>query len=98
MTDEEIIKWQEELYELESSAMAGPRITPEEQMEMIKAFFADDYLDQLYAKVKAKKRQLISAATTPEEKKRLSQKLVELERTEKELAEKLAEVHANPRN
>lgn len=98
MTGEEIIKWQEELYELESSAIAGPPVTPEEQMEIIKAFLADDYLDKLYDKVKSKKRQLISAAATPKEKNRLEQKLVELERTEKELAEKLAEVHTNPRN
>ncbi len=93
LSDEEFIKKQERLYELESSAMAGPFITEEDQMEIIRAYLADDYFDKLYAKVKAKKRQLISAVATPEEKKRLEQKLVELERTEKELAEKLAEMH-----
>lgn len=93
LSDEEIIKKQERLYELESSAMAGPFITEEVQMEIIRAYLADDYFDKLYAKVKAKKRQLISVAATPEEKKRLEQKLVELECTEKELAEKLAQMH-----
>lgn len=43
-------------------------------------------------------RREIFAARTPEEKKRLSQKLAELERREKELAEKLAELHANLSN
>jgi hypothetical protein len=38
-------------------------------------------------------RREISAAKTPEEKNCLSQKLVELEHTEKELGEKLAELH-----
>lgn len=38
-------------------------------------------------------RREISAARTPEEKKRLSQKLAELERTSKELGEKLASLH-----
>ena len=38
-------------------------------------------------------RREISAARTPEEKNHLSQKLAELERREKELAEKLAELH-----
>ncbi|AFZ33584.1 MULTISPECIES: hypothetical protein [Cyanophyceae] len=38
-------------------------------------------------------RREISATRTPEEKKRLSQKLAELERREKEFAEKLAELH-----
>jgi isocitrate dehydrogenase len=93
MTDGEIIKWQEELYELEEQAggvFAGSPMTEAEKMERIRAFLADDYLEQLYAKVQAKKRQLISAATTAEEKQRLSLKLIELERTEKELAEKLA--------
>lgn len=40
-------------------------------------------------------RREISAAKTPEDKQRLSQKLVELEHTEKELGEKLASLHAN---
>ncbi len=93
LSDEEVIKKQERLYELESSAMAGPFITEEEQMEIIRAYLADDYFDRLYGKVKTKKRQLISASATPEEKKCLEQKLVELERTEKELAEKLAQMH-----
>lgn len=43
-------------------------------------------------------RREISAARTPEDKKRLSQKLAELERTSKELGEKLAELHANLSN
>ena len=93
LSDEEVIKKQERLYELESSAMAGPFITEEEQMEIIRAYLADEYFDRLYGKVKTKKRQLISASATPEEKKCLEQKLVELERTEKELAEKLAQMH-----
>lgn len=85
LSDEEVIKKQERLYELESSAMAGPFITEEEQMEIIRAYLADDYFDRLYGKVKTKKRQLISASATPEEKKCLEQKLVELERMKKSL-------------
>ena len=40
-------------------------------------------------------RREISAAETLEEKQRLSQKLIDLKRTEKKLGEKLAALHAN---
>lgn len=40
-------------------------------------------------------RRKISVAETLEEKQRLEQKLIDLERTEKKLGEKLAELHAN---
>jgi len=50
LTDEEIIKKQERLYALESSAMAGPPMSEAEKVSRIKAFLDDDYLDKLYAK------------------------------------------------
>ena len=54
MTDEEIAKWQEELYTHEEQAggvFTGPVMTEEEKMERIKAFLADNYLEKLHAKV-----------------------------------------------
>lgn len=60
LTNEEIIARQERLYQLEfeaGGAFAGKLGTPEEQLEKIKAFFAEDFFDKINAKVEAKKRE-----------------------------------------
>lgn len=59
MTDEEIIKWQEDLYELERDCSTGPPMTPEEQMERIKEYLADDFVEKFYAKIEARKKELV---------------------------------------
>jgi len=71
MTDEEIIKWQEELYELEKSAMTGPPMTESEKMELIRDFLAPNFAERLKAKVEARKKQLVQelAATSDPQKK-----------------------------
>lgn len=48
LSDEEIVRRQQELYDLETRAMAGRLGTPEEQMQKIKSFFAE---------IRARKRQ-----------------------------------------
>jgi hypothetical protein len=48
LSDEEIVRRQQELYDLETGAMAGRLGTPEEQLQKIKAFFAE---------IRARKRQ-----------------------------------------
>ncbi len=81
MTDEEIIKWQEELYELEEQAggfFAGPPMTEVEKMERIRAFLADDYLEKFNAKISARKKALvqeIAAESNPKKKERLQRNL-----------------------
>jgi len=78
MTLEEIIKWQEELYELESSAMTSPPMTESEKMEMIRDFLAPNFADKLKAKVEARSKQLvqeIAATSDPQKKARLQRKL-----------------------
>lgn len=85
MTDEEIIKWQERVYDLESNAMAGPPMTEEEQMEKIREYLAPDYYEKLAAKVRTKRMQLLSAAVTPEAKEQLSPQIAQLEEIEQEL-------------
>ncbi len=79
MTDEEIIKWQEELYELEKSAMAGPPMTESETMELIRDFLAPNFADRLKAKVEARKKELvqeIAATSDPRTKERLQRSLM----------------------
>ena len=77
MTDEEIAKWQEELYAHEEQAggvFTGPVIIEEEKMERIKAFLADDYLEKLHAKVEARKKEIvqeIAVTKDPRKKERL---------------------------
>jgi len=76
MTDEEIVKWQEELYELEKSAMAGPPMTESEKMERIRDFLAPNFADRLKAKVEARSKQLVqelAVASDPQKKERLQQ-------------------------
>lgn len=81
LSDEEIIRRQSELYELEfqaGGALAGRLGTPEEQMEKIKAFFAPDYFDKLNALIEAKKqelRQKILNNKNPKEKENLERLL-----------------------
>ena len=78
MTDEQIIEWTEELYELESSAMAGPLMSEEEQKARIKEFLAGDHREKRRAKAAARREELrreIAHATDPEKKAKLEQNL-----------------------
>ena len=50
LSPQEIIKYQEELYELESTALAGSPITKAEQLAIIKSYLDDDFFNKLYAK------------------------------------------------
>ena len=58
MTDGEIAKWQEELYELESSAMAGPLISEEEKMARTREFLAGDHRQRLREAAAARREEL----------------------------------------
>lgn len=74
LSDEEIIQKQERLYELESSAMAGPPITEEEQMRRIKEIASGEFQQRMREMREARIRELpqeIAAATDPKEKARL---------------------------
>lgn len=51
LSEQEIIKYQEELYEIESTALAGPPLTEEERMAIIKSYLDDDFFNKLYAKL-----------------------------------------------
>lgn len=78
LSDKEIIKKQEILYELEKYCSAGKPMSDEEIFNIILAFFADDYFEKLDAKVEAKKqelRQKILNAKDPKEKEKLERKL-----------------------
>ena len=71
MTDEEIAKWQEELYELESSAMAGPLITEEEQMQRIREIASGEFQQRMREKREARIRELPQEiANTSDQKKK----------------------------
>ena len=74
MTDDEIAKWQEELYELESSAMAGPPITEEEQMRRIREIASGEFQQRMREKREARIRELpqeIANTSNPHQKARL---------------------------
>ncbi|HEY9876235.1 MAG TPA: hypothetical protein V6D12_22595 [Candidatus Obscuribacterales bacterium] len=51
LDQQKIIKYQEELYELESTALAGSPITEAEQLAIIKSYLDDDFFNKLYAKL-----------------------------------------------
>ena len=51
LSPQEIIKYQEELYDLESTALAGSPITKAEQLAIIKSYLDDDFFNKLYAKL-----------------------------------------------
>ncbi|MBE9018604.1 hypothetical protein C7Y66_14555 [Chroococcidiopsis sp. CCALA 051] len=72
LSDEEIIKKQERLYELESSAMAGRLgMTEEEQKTRIKEFLAGDHRQKRREAAAARREELRReiATTTDSEKK-----------------------------
>ena len=78
MTNEEIAKWQEELYELESSAMAGPRMTEEEKMRRIEEVANGEFRKRMREKIEARKRDLpqeIANTLDPKKKERLQRDL-----------------------
>ena len=78
LSDEEIVKKQERLYEQESSAFAGPPITEEEQMRRIDEVLSGNFRRNFRAKVAARKEKLeqeIAHATEPEKKTKLRQNL-----------------------
>ncbi len=81
MTDEEIVKWQEELYELEPYCSTSPPMTEDEKMEKIKAFLADDYFEKLNALIPARRKELeqeIATEKDPKKKARLQRNLEQL--------------------
>ncbi len=78
MTDEEIVKWQEELYELESSAMAGPLMSEEESGARIREFLAGDHRKKRQESAAARREELkqeIAIASDPKKKERLQRNL-----------------------
>ena len=78
MTDEEIAKWQEELYELESSAMAGPLMSEEEKMARIREFLAGDHRKKRREAAAARREELkqeIAIASNLKKKERLQRNL-----------------------
>lgn len=78
MTDEEIVKWQEELYELESSAMAGPRMSEEEIGVRLREFLAGDHRKKRREAAVARREELkqeIAIASAPKKKERLQRNL-----------------------
>lgn len=74
MTDEEIAKWQEELYELECSCTTGPPITEEEQMRRIREIASGEFQKRMREKREARIRELpqeIANTSDPQKKARL---------------------------
>lgn len=87
MTDEEIAKWQEELYELERDCSTGPPMTEEEKIQRIRALLADDYWEKLLAKAEARRKDLeqeILTVSDPKQFERM-QRNIELLSTYKNL-------------
>lgn len=78
MTDEEIVKWQEDLYELECDCSTGPPMTEEEKMQRIKAVLADDYWERLLIKAEARRKELeqeILTTSEPKKKERIQRNI-----------------------
>lgn len=79
LSDEEIVKKQERLYKLESSAMAGRLVmTEEEQKTRIKEFLAGDRRQKRRETAAAKREELrreIATTTDPEKKAKLELRL-----------------------
>ena len=71
LSDEEIIQKQERLYELESSAMAGPPITEEEQLRRIREIASGEFQQRMRSKREARIRELPQEiANTSDQKKK----------------------------
>lgn len=78
MTDEEILEWQEELYELERDCSTGPPMTESEKIERIRAFLADDFVEKFHAKIEARKKDIVQEIATesdPKKRERLQRDL-----------------------
>ena len=74
MTDEEIARWQEELYELECSCTTGPLMSEEEQMRRIREVASGEFRKRMREKLEARKRELpqeIANTSDPQKKARL---------------------------
>lgn len=87
LSDEEIIKKQERLYELERDCSTGPPMTEEEKMQRIRALLAEDYWEKLLVKAEARRKELeqeILTTSDPKKKERI-QRNVELLSTYKNL-------------
>ena len=80
MTNEEITKWQEELYELECNCTTGRPITEEEQMRRIAEIASGEFKIRMREKLKTKIRELPQeiANTSDPQKKALLQQDLEL--------------------
>ncbi len=87
MADDKIIKWQEELYELERDCSTGPPMTEEEKMQRIRALLAEDYWEKLLVKAEARRKELEQEILTTSDlkKKERIQRNVELLSTYKNL-------------
>lgn len=82
LTDEEIIKKQERLYELECDCSTGPFISSKEQEEIIKEYLKPDFNQEfrvkIEAKIQAREKELvqeIAMTSDPRQKKHLQQNL-----------------------
>ncbi|PSB46526.1 hypothetical protein C7B80_13155 [Cyanosarcina cf. burmensis CCALA 770] len=74
MTDEEIAKWQEELYALECSCTTGPPVTEEEQMRRIREIASGEFQKRMREMREARIRELpqeIANTSAPQQKARL---------------------------
>ncbi len=83
MTDEEIAKRQEELYELECSCTTGPLMSEEEQMRRIQEIASGEFRKRMREKIEARKRELpqeIANTSDPKKKERLQRDLELLSR------------------
>lgn len=71
MTDEEIARWQEELYELECNCTTGPPITEEEQMRRIQEIASGEFRKRMREKLEVRIRELPQEiANTSDQKKK----------------------------
>lgn len=78
MTDEEIARWQEELYELECSCTTGPLMSEEEQMQRIREIATGEFRKRMREKLEARKREMpqeIANTSAPLHKARLQRDL-----------------------
>ena len=80
LTDEEIVKKQERLYELECNCTTGRPITEEEQMRRIREIASGEFRIRMREKLKARIRELPQeiANTSDPQKKALLQHNLEL--------------------
>jgi len=78
MTNEDIAKWQEELYELECNCTTGRPVTEEEQMRRIREIASGEFRIRMREKLKARLRELpqeIANTSDPQKKASLQHDL-----------------------